>query len=141
MVRSMANETGLRESIDGELLTAREARGWLLERAQDVPECVAQEIEREADQRYGPGETPIIYWDREPFRVTGTTWKLLYAVWGKRSVPFEEIGEAVWNNDMTKGSTIRARVTKATAELHHHGVEIVFSCEGEKVAIEGEWPS
>ena len=92
--------------------------------------------------RFGPDpDRQVLNLNYKPNPVTETTWQFLLVVWGRYNVPFAEIGEKVWGDDMTNPSTIRARASQVKKELAEFGLDLSLSSKGQKVSPCNPWPS
>ena len=88
--------------------------------------------------QHGPDPNrPILYWSGEIHELTHGVWKFLLVVWGRHNVPYVELAEAIWNDDMTASGTIRKRVTDVNKYLKKLGIPLTFTSSEETVSLMG----
>ncbi len=74
-------------------------------------------------------------WKGKEDLVKGKNWQLLCCLWDKDSVAFSEVGEEVWDNDLTNPSTIRSAVVRLNDALANlwPGIDVYWECPSESV--------
>lgn len=132
---------------DGGLLMAMAAvaefKGWLIHqvRKMTIAEFNAALDEAMGRRQYGPDpHKQILYWDGTAYPLTRKNWEFLSTVWGRYNVPFYEIGEKVWGDNMTSSGTIRQLILRVNHQLEKYHINLLFTSEGEQVSPLSNWP-
>ena len=55
-------------------------------------------------------------------------------------MPFAEIAEGVWGDDMTPGNRIHQLINRVNHQLTNDGIPLAFTSEGEAVSPIQNWP-
>ncbi len=123
--------------------TVAEFKGWLIHqvRKMTVAEFNAALDEAMRQRQYGPDpHKQILYWDGKTYPLTRKSWEFLSTVWGQYNVPFDEIGEKVWGDNMTPSGTIRQLILRINRQLEKYHIDLLFTSEGEQVSPLSNWP-
>lgn len=76
-----------------------------------------------------------IRWPEGRFAVKGKNWHLLCTLWGHRKVSFADVGEEVWDDGVTKLTTIRSQISRLNDHLAGHGFDLSWDGDGEYAVL------
>ncbi|MEQ8788450.1 MAG: hypothetical protein RIC55_19220 [Pirellulaceae bacterium] len=80
-------------------------------------------------------ERGYLRWPNGRFLISGRNWQLLRCIWGHRKVPFIEVGEAVWEDDLVKPGTVRPQVSRLNDHLARHELDLSWDTHDEHIVL------
>jgi hypothetical protein len=77
-----------------------------------------------ADHADGPAPPNLFWWQRQRHELAPRLWQMLSAIWGRDTIPIEEVRQRVWGDEGedVEDSTIRSTLSDLNARLDTIGV-------------------